>query len=131
MNSFLNGPNVTILSIYMTYTCLLYQYIIISTNHIDIIYEDAKNLYSEIEQQLIFHNLCTMFELAVSMRTLVQYSDVRYDFAYKQCLVRLYLQLDLGGPMPCLRYLCLFVCLFVQHYVANFSGFFDCSFGIL
>jgi hypothetical protein len=80
MNSFLNGPNVTILSIYMTYTCLLYQYNIISTNHIDIIYEDAKNLYSEIEQQLIFHNLYTMFELAVSMRTLVQYSDVRYDF---------------------------------------------------
>jgi len=40
---------------------------------------------------------------------------VRYDFRKKQCSVRLYLQLFVGGLTFYLRYLCLFAYSGVQH----------------
>ena len=73
--------------------------------------------------------------------------DAHYEFCIKQCSVRIYLQLFVGGPMPYLRYLCLLrivvsntyfvVCLFrlsssCVPSVVIFSGLsiLDCSFGI-
>ena len=38
-----------------------------------------------------------------------------YDFRKKQCSVRLYIQLFVGGLMSYLRYLCLFLHIAVQH----------------
>ena len=46
---------------------------------------------------------------------LVSCCDVHYDFHIKQCSVRLYLQLFVGGFMSYLRCLCLFTYSGVQH----------------
>ena len=50
--------------------------------------------------------------------------DVRYDFCIKLCLVRLYLQLFVGGLMFYLRYLCLLAHSGVKHIVLWFLLFF-------
>ena len=54
----------------------------------------------------------------------VPYCDVCYDFAWKLCSFRVYLQLFVGWLMSYLRYLCLFANSGVQHILCCVFGWF-------